>query len=250
MDDPMATYLAIVVVGDLTFEDAGTTGGGVPVRNVYSDAVAGRAGPTFRRQGEMIDHFEALFGPYPFDAYGAVVVDADLFVALETQTMSLFGRDILGGGEIVVAHELAHQWFGDAVSPSTWRDIWLNEGFATYAQWLWAEHRQLSTVAAQADESHDVLAATGLGDLPPGDPGAVELFHPSVYERGALTLHALRTTIGDDAFFTTLRRWVAERSGSTASTDDFRALAEEVSGADLDALFQEWLYAPALPDLP
>ena len=249
MDDPMASYLAIVVIGQLTFEDAGSAAG-VPIRNVYADAVAASAGRTFARQGEMLEFFAGQFGPYPFDAYGAVVVDADLFVALETQTMALFGRDILGGGELVVAHELAHQWFGNAVSPATWQDIWLNEGFATYAQWLWFEHRGLMTVAASAGEAHDQLARSGLGDLPPGDPGVEGLFHPSVYERGALTLHALRNAIGDDAFFATLRQWVADHSGGAASTADFQSLAEQVSSTDLQALFDEWVYAPELPALP
>ena len=250
MGDPMATYLAIVVVGQLTFEDAGTSASGVPVRNVYSDAVAVPASATFQPQAEMIDLFASLFGPYPFDAYGAVVVDADLSVALETQSLSLFGRDIIPGGEIVVAHELAHQWFGDAVTPSSWQDIWLNEGFATYAQWLWADHRGMAALAAQVREAHNRMERTGLGDVPPGDPGAGDLFHPSVYERGALALHALRGAIGDPAFFTTLQRWVAEHSGANASTADLEALAEQVSGTDLGPLFEDWLYSPELPPLP
>jgi aminopeptidase N len=250
MAEPMASYLAIVVVGQLTFQDAGTAADGTVIRNVFADAVVGQVGDTFARQGAMVDFFATQFGPYPFDAYGAVVVDRMLFVALETQTLSLFGTDILGGGELVVAHELAHQWFGNAVTLSTWQDIWLNEGFATYAQWLWFEHRGIAPVDELAAEAHAGLAGSGLGDLPPGDPGVDGLFSPSVYDRGALTLHALRATIGDDAFFATLRRWVADLSGGAASTADFQAIAEAESGADLDALFQEWLYASALPALP
>ena len=249
MDDPMASYLAIAVIGQLTFAEPVDVGG-VLVRNVFADSVAADVGSTFDRQPAMLEFFAEQFGPYPFDAYGAAVVDVSLFVALETQTLSLFGRDLLGAGELVIAHELAHQWFGNAVSPRTWQDIWLNEGFATYAQWLWFEHRGVAEVAEQAREAHAHLADTGAGDLPPGDPGAEDLFHPSVYERGALTLHALRATVGDEPFFEILRRWVAERSGGAATTADFVATAESVSGAELDPLFQEWLYAPSLPALP
>jgi aminopeptidase N len=250
MAQPMASYLAIVVVGELTFEDAGTTAAGTVIRNVYADAVAAQVGDTFARHGEMVEFFAGQFGPYPFEAYGAVVVDRLLFVALETQTMSLFGIDILGGGELVVAHELAHQWFGNAVTPSSWQDIWLNEGFATYAQWLWFEHRGIATVDEQAAEAHAGLAGSGLGDLPPGDPGVEGLFAATVYERGALALHALRGQVGDEAFFATLRQWVADHGGTSASTADFQAIAEAAGGADLDALFEEWLYAAGLPALP
>jgi aminopeptidase N len=249
MDDPMATYLATVVVGDLVLTEPVQVGG-VTIRNAFAEAHVAAATATFALQPEMLEVFVEAFGPYPFDEYGAVVVDADLFVALETQTLSLFGRDMLGGGEAVIAHELAHQWFGNAVSPATWRDIWLNEGFATYAQWLWADHRGQATVDALAAEAHGRLADDGTGDVPPGDPGAADLFHPSVYERGALALHALRAEVGDDAFWATLRRWVADHAGASASTDDFLAVAGAVAGEDVEPFMSEWLYAPELPDLP
>jgi aminopeptidase N len=241
--DPMASYLVQIVIADLEFvEDTGP--GGLPLRHAFdADVAAGLAG-SMDRTGEMIDVYDDLFGPYPFVAYGAVVVDRPLGFALETQTLSIFGTDS-ALGETIVAHELAHQWFGDAVSPATWQDIWLNEGFATYAEWLWAEHRGQGSVASIAES----LAGFGGLDTPPADPGAGALFATTVYERGALTLHVLREAIGDVDFFTVLRRWVERHGGDAASTADFESLAEEVSGQDLQALFDAWLRAPAMPAL-
>lgn len=247
-DDLMASYLAQLVVGQLTFPPP-TDAGGVTIRNVFADSIADRVGPAFDHQGEMVTFFSEQFGPYPFAAYGSVLVDVDLSVALETQTLSLFGSDLLDASEEIVAHELSHQWFGDAVSLERWQDIWLNEGFATFAQWLWSDHRGVRSLDEAAAESHRFLEG-GAGDLPPGDPGFERLFDASVYERGALTLYALRETIGPEVFATLLPRWVAENDGTSVTTDDFVDLAEEVSGMPLDDFFQQWLDADELPPLP
>ena len=240
--DPMATYLVQVVVANLRFEDLRGPAG-LPIRIAYDADLAADVGAGFERQGEMIDFFDDLFGPYPFATYGVVVVDEDLGFALETQTLSLFGSNT--AGEPTVAHELAHQWFGDHVSLGSWRDIWLNEGFATYAQWLWQEHRGGGTI--------DEIAAAWAGvpglDVPPADPGASDLFRSTVYVRGALTLHVLRHELGDDAFFELLRTWVDRYGGGSATTADFEALAEDVAGRDLHALFDAWLHGSGLPTL-
>jgi aminopeptidase N len=177
-----------------------------------------------------------------------LVVDVPLGVALETQTLSLFGPDTVGN-EIVVVHELAHQWFGDAVSPARWRDIWLNEGFATYAEWMWTEHTEGVPIARTAE---DVYAAQSPGDQtrPILDPGPDGLFDGAVYERGGLTLYALQVEVGDATFDEIMRTYFERYNGESVTTEDFVAVAEEVSGKSLDKLFAAWLLELDLPPFP
>jgi aminopeptidase N len=157
-----------------------------------------------------------------------------------------------GDKTVIIAHELSHQWFGDSVSLSTWRDIWLNEGFATYAEWLWKEHLGLSTVAQSFDGLYARLGTTGKAKrrLPPGDPAPDDLFSPVSYNGGAMTLYALRRTVGDEAFSRILREWAASHRYGNATTADFVALAQRISGRDLKALFEAWLYGTTVPPYP
>jgi aminopeptidase N len=246
MADPMATYLVQVGIGNFTIEESASPAG-VPIRNAFDDDVADPAAvEPHARTGEMIDYFAETFGPYPFANYGVLVVDEPIGFALETQTLSLFPG---GVDEETVAHELAHQWFGNAVSPAQWKDIWLNEGFATYASWLWRADgsgagTDIDDVAAGAARMSEDLR------LPPGDPGGPEnLFDASVYYRGALTLHVLRNAMGDENFFELLRTWVDRYSGKSATSAEFEALAGDIAGADLSSLFDAWLRSDELPRL-
>ena len=251
--DPMASYLATVVIGDLDLQDDTTSSAltGVPVRNLIPDDLSVASMETLELHGEMIDYFTEIFGPYPFDAYGLAVVE-DFEAALENQTLSIFGRymvDFPGFFETVMVHELAHQWFGNSVTPADWGDIWLNEGFATYAEWLWLEHTKgeaamLATIAGD----RDAMAISGLA--PPGSPPADDLFNASVYVRGGLVLHALRAEVGDEAFFEILLTYAERYRYGIVTTEEFISLAEDASGHDLDALIASWLYGAEVPPLP
>lgn len=245
--DQMASYLLQIAIGDLELVDAGTVNG-VPVRHAFHRSLVEAATDTTSRTIEMMEMLEEVYGPYPFEVYGVLAVAQPLGFALETQTLTIIGSDLATRGrrsDQILLHELAHQWVGNAVSPATWMDIWLNEGFATYSEWLWLER----TGAADAAEvARSYQGSDGL-DRPAGDPGADELFSGTVYVRGAMTLQALREEIGDAAFFALLPAWYGAHDDGTASTDDLIALAERISGQDLDALFQDWLYSDRLPHL-
>jgi len=244
---PQATYLTTILIGDFTVIDDGESTSGVPVRNVIDSDLVDRVLPLFVDQRAMIDAFEQRFGPYPFEVYGSAVIEGSFGGALETQTLSIYGADILGFGrpEDVVAHELAHQWFGNNVSLERWEDIWLNEGFATYAEALWQE-------ASDPDFSYPDWVS-GLARFGPAleahvhDPGREDLFGVQVYLRGGLTLHALRLRVGDDVFFDILRTWNQRFGGANATTDDFEALAEELSGDELGRFFDDWIRSDELP---
>src|SRR5215213_5952934 len=335
--NPMASYLVTLHAGRLDV-DVREGPQGLPIRTAFAASVPQGQRVMFDRLPEMLGYFETVFGPYPFESVGGTIVGAPILFALETQTLPVFGEfPMLGnsqltsdervGLETLVAHETAHQWFGDAVSLLRWQDIWLNEGFATYAQILWLEHtegvvarnhhvayiyafhaalnpfqdpEQLATLnakdvidgyrnfnrrflgttigeqfardyqeglgAATETDLENITGEEGMAQLATlgvtvdyfpgpaartGDPGPGDLFSPPiVYERGALTLHALRLRVGDEVFFTILRSWTERFHNGNATTEDFIVLAEEISGEQLDDFFQSWLFEPALPELP
>jgi len=247
---PMATYLATILVSDhhsLVPDPGSTATSGVDVRNVLPTTLAAAPPADLARTGEMIRFLSEEFGPYPFERYGVGFVDG-FGAALENQTLSLFDTELASSPilDLVLVHELAHQWFGDSVTPRWWGDIWLNEGFATYAELLWIEHTRGETAYRDAIRER-TRQARAAGYPPPGSPPATDLFNGGVYQRGALTLAALRDEVGDDAFFEILRTYAARFADGNATTADFVGIAEEISGKDLGAFFDMWLHDPSLP---
>jgi aminopeptidase N len=244
---PMATYLATVGIGHWSFVK-GRTASGIPSVSAYDPALAGavRKADIVQLTERVTDYWSQVFGPYPFTSTGAIVDNLpSVGFSLETQTRPLYG---FAADTTTVSHELAHQWFGDSVSVEDWSNIWLNEGFATFASDLWAEHTGgPSTIQAAEATWRRIPGSATFWQQAIADPGPVGLFSPAVYYRGGMTLSALRKRVGDDAFFRILRTWTQEHRYGNATTAQFVALAERVSGRQLDGFFQTWLWSQHKP---
>ncbi len=256
---PMATYLAAVHVGRYTEQVLADMP--LRVRLLVPVGNGASARHDLDRLPQMMAVLAERFGPYPFPDYTVVVTADDLDIPLEAQGMATFGANWLPGDrrhERLVAHELAHQWFGNSLTLGTWSDIWLHEGFACYAEWLWAEAADGVPASVSAREHHARLAALPQ-DLVLTDPSPRDLFDDRVYKRGALTLHALRTHLGDSTFFDLLRDWTATYADGTVTTDAFVDLAvehavrgggQEAESATVRGLLADWLDERPLPGLP
>jgi aminopeptidase N len=242
-DDPMASYLSTASVGNYELNQW-TTASGLTVIDAFDQDLLPGATDGLAQTEEMIAFFEGEFGPYPFSSAGAIVDDDSVGYALETQTRPIYSRRAREG---TVAHEIAHQWMGNSVSPERWSDIWLNEGWASYASWIWSEHDGGATAEEFFDEVMAIPADDEFWTTVVADPGPFGLFVDPVYDRGAAALYALRVTIGDDAFAELSTEWPTRYADSAASTEDFQALAEEISGQDLEAFFDVWVWTPAKP---
>jgi aminopeptidase N len=252
--DPMATYLAFMAVGRYDVRS------GVDGRLPYTFAVSRRvdrqttrdAWRSLRRTAPATRFLASRFGDYPFDSIGGVVPGAvtsgNFSYALENQTRPLYAPGFFANGpdSSIIVHEMAHQWFGDAVTLRRWRNIWINEGFATYAEWLWWDRQGGPSAQQQFRVAYDAFdARERFWRSRIGDPGPGRLFHNTVYLRGAMTAHALRNRMGTNDFFALTRRYVAR--GGSGDTSDLRRLAERISGERLGGFFKAWLYTARKP---
>ena len=239
---PMATYLATIDIGRWTFLQTRTPTG-TPEFVAYdpdlADQVATRHDAALT--GQVTDYWATKFGPYPFTSTGAIIDDVrGVGFSLETQTRPLYG---FAPDPNTLSHELAHQWFGDSVSVRTWRDIWLNEGFATFAADLWAEHTHgVSTWVAARRTFARYPGNDRFWKQAIADPQRDTMFSAAVYLRGGL-----RHRLGDSTFFTLLRKWTTAHRFGNVTTAQFVALADQVSGQKLEHFFQVWLYTPSRP---
>jgi aminopeptidase N len=243
---PMAPYLATVDIGPGKLTQS--TIAGVPAwLFVDSFDETKEALRSVRALPQIIAFESHAFGPYPFDSAGSIVneIPAD-YAALETQTRPTYAYP---PDRLTVVHEMAHQWFGDSVSLTRWPDIWLNEGFATWAEWFYAEHQGGPSTTKVFRRLYRTPASDkAFWDPPSGRPGTPEhLFGTSVYVRGGLTLEALRMKVGTATLLTILRGWAERHRYGNATIPDFIALAEEVSGRKLHRFFDTWLYKPGKP---
>ncbi|MYS24897.1 Peptidase family M1 [Streptomyces sp. DvalAA-14] len=255
---PTSSYLVTVSIG--RYQSVRLTGRAsrfdprrpVPQTAYVPARLLAEFGTDFGRQPQMMEFFEDVFGAYPFEEYAVVVADEELDVPVEAQGMATFGVNHLGGrrhSERLVAHELAHQWFGNSVSIADWRHIWLNEGFAKYAEWLWSEHAGGATATEHAADAYTRLARQRQ-DLRLDDPGRRLMFDDRLYERGGLAVHALRVALGEGAFFRMIKGWTVIHRHGVVTTDSLAAHAQQYTMLPLDGVFEAWLRNPALPPLP
>jgi aminopeptidase N len=245
-DEPMVPYLAFFAAG--RFEIARGTRDGLPwlvaVSRQLSAGVEQQQLRLMKKTPAIVAWLEQVLGDYPFSQTGGLITSLDPGFALENQTRPTYPPT----GHTTVVHELAHQWFGDSVAIERWRDIWLNEGFATFMEVAYDDAHG----GQDAQQWLEVMwNLNGVNDdlwkLDIADPGPGRIFDRAVYQRGAMTLQALRNRVGEVDFWAILRTWVADRAGGNGTVEQFRALAEEIYGQDLDGLFDAWLSAGTRP---
>ncbi|WP_329160350.1 M1 family metallopeptidase [Streptomyces sp. NBC_01717] len=259
---PMATELAQVSIGRSTVLER-TGPHGLPVRDVVPAADAKVLERWLKKTPGQLEWMERQVGPYPFETYGLLVADTKTGFELETQTLTLFERSVFTSGiypewyvESLMVHELAHQWFGDSVSPQSWSDLWLNEGHASWYEARYAEEHAKRPLERRMRDAYTRSDSWRAAGGPPARPAApapgekISIFRPAVYDGSALVLYALRQEIGEPAFDQLERRWVSTHRDSTATTKDFVRLASQIAGRDLTAFFHGWLYGTKTPPMP
>lgn len=258
--EPMASYVATIAIGEYKIRRSTVRegeDGELPVYVAVDPAQDEESREVLGRIPEVMEWAETNFGPYPFSSTGAIVDEPeDSAYALETQNRPVFP----GAPDIsLLVHELAHQWYGDSVTPKSWRDMWLNEGFATYAEWLWEEDNGGDTAQETFDALYegeyyeDAASNEAVWDFPPAKPpSAARISDSPVYERGAMVLHKIREAVGDDAFFGLLQDWATTHRHGNADTADFTAFVEEYArktapDAELTPVWRDWLYGEGKP---
>jgi aminopeptidase N len=249
MNRPMASELSMIAIGDYDIT-RGVTAGGLPNITAIGKSIDTKPGQgsVFNRTTAQVIRWEsAMYGRYPFGSTGGILADVGVHYALETQSRPVYDQRTSNVSGDLLAHELGHQWFGDSLTPVHWSDIWLNEGFATYSEWLYQEKFRGvpvrdSFARAYADEKD------WSGEV--ADPGRDHIFDDLVYNRGAMALQALRMTIGDRDFLRLLTLWPATHRYGNVSTQEFIRFVERLTHRNLDAFFHTWLYQSGKPALP
>jgi hypothetical protein len=251
---PMTTYLVCITAGDYQEIPQTAMQGELPILNFVSPGQYNNALSDLASLPDMIDYYSSLFGEYPFEKYGNATVNMSTFSAMEHQTMTTLGNFIIDGSgtyELIIAHELVHQWFGNAVSFLDFNDVWLSEGFATYGEHLWVDKTEGWQAACDYISSsyHQYYLSWENYNGPATiyNPTLPNYFAPPSYEKAASVLHMLRLRLGDAAFFQLLQTYFETYKHGNAITSEFQDLAESISGQDLSQFFNQWIFGSGIP---
>ena len=262
---PIPPYCMIIGVGEFAkFDVVGPTPSPLSLYVPYSDGAYANKG--FSSAGPVLNMFSELVAPYPYEKL-ALIIGATRFGGMENSSAIVFASTLFNpnsaqemskafgirnGLESVVAHEIAHQWFGDSVTESTWADLWLSEGFATYFAGLFLEKyegknefqsfmkKAASSVFTFEEKSHTPIHDRETEDL-------FKLLNENSYQKGAWVLHMLRSKLGDEAFFRGLKSYYSEHKNATANTEDLRRALEKTSSQNLQQFFARWVYDSGHP---
>lgn len=252
--NPMATYL--VSIAAAPYVEVNGTFNDIPLQNFVFSNQATVAQTMFNKLPEMMQIYSEAYGPYPFEKYGNAVANISNFAAMEHQTMTTIGSSLMNGSlssDYVVAHELAHQWYGNCLTPLTWKDVWLSESFATYSEAVYCYgkfgYEAFCSYVLTSYHNYYRNFAQSYGDRTIYDPIYSEYFYPMVYEKGASVLHMLRAMVGNEVFFDIMQTYFTTYHNQNVVTSEFIEIAENISGLDLDQFFDQWIFKKGMPHL-
>ena len=251
--NPIATYLVAFVARQ--YNEINDSWNGIPIQHFASAGIYNNAVEDLSNYPQMLQVYSDAYGMYPFEKAGNAITNFATYGAMEHQTMVTLGSNLITGNhsyETVVAHELSHHWFGDCLTPLTWKDVWLSEGFAVYSEAVWIEATQgyeamQNYVRLNLQNYYLNWAGSGVNTI--YDPLPTAIFVPTTYEKAASVLHMLRMMMGDDTFFATLQTYFQTYKNGNVITQDFQDVCEAQSGLDLEQFFQQWIYHPGTPNL-
>ncbi len=250
---PVATY--VMGFAAAPYVEFTQQAGNLPIQNFVLPGQFNNAQTDFANVPEMISYFSSIYGPYPFEKYGHMVVNMSTYAAMEHQTMTTFGSQYLDGQqtyESIVAHELTHQWYGNYLTPLTMREVWLKESFATYSEALWVAHHEgwdaACTYMTGEIQQYYLNWENSNGPHTIFNPEYNLMFAPPTYEKSASVLHMLRLKMGNDAFFNFIRALLTTYPNGNLVTSEFISLAQQHCGQNLTQFFDQWIYSPGIPN--
>lgn len=261
---PISTYNMVIGAADMEIRTVGLAACGrapasrrddgcVEVTTWIFPQDVQKAEPSFRRAAQMVDYFTQTIGDYPFSKL-ANVQSATRFGGMENASAIFYSEQAIASGrdiEGTVSHEIAHQWFGDAVTQASWHHLWLSEGFATYFGALFFEAADgVEAFRERMEGSRIRVVGSSDVERPVIDPEETDLFellNDNNYPKGGWVLHMLRGLLGDDAFFAGIRTYYDRHVHQAVLTEDFQAAMEDASREDLDWFFTQWLHRPGFP---